>query len=74
MYSQTCVKRSLKGLKNCGLLKVKIFAPGEWYRCRRLAVVANSGVSTLGFKTGGLLHTGKLQSEVHFWDLERVVA
>ena len=27
-----------------------IFALGEWYSCRGLALVANSGVSTLGFK------------------------
>ena len=31
--------------------KAKIFALGEWYSCRGLAVVANSGVLTLGFKT-----------------------
>ena len=31
-------------------LKAKIFALGEWYSCTGLAVVANSGVSTLGFK------------------------
>ena len=30
-------------------LKAKIFALGEWYSCRGLAVVANSGVLTLGF-------------------------
>ena len=27
----------------------KIFTLGEWYSCRALASVANSGVSTLGF-------------------------
>ena len=31
-------------------LKAKISVLGEWYGCRVLAVVANSGVSTLGFK------------------------
>ena len=31
-------------------LKAKLLALGEWYSCRRLALVANSGVSTLGFK------------------------
>ena len=30
-------------------LKAKMSALGEWYRCRGLAVVANSGVSTVGF-------------------------
>ena len=31
-------------------LKAKIFTLGEWYSCRRLAVVENSGVLPLGFK------------------------
>ena len=31
-------------------LKAKMFALGEWYSCRGLAVVVNSGVSTLGYK------------------------
>ena len=30
-------------------LKAKTFTLGEWYSCRGLAVVVNSGVSTLGF-------------------------
>ena len=33
-------------------LKAEISALGEWYSCRRLAFVANSGISPLGF--GGL--------------------
>ena len=33
------------------LLKAKIFALGEWYSCRRLAFVSNSGISTLGFNS-----------------------
>ena len=37
-------------LLNETCLKTKIFAPVEWYSCRGLAVVANSGISTLGFK------------------------
>ena len=32
------------------LLKVKIFVLGQWYSCRGLALVANSGVSALGLK------------------------
>ena len=31
------------------ILKAKIFTLREWYSCRGLALVANSGVSTLGF-------------------------
>ena len=31
-------------------LKAKIFTQGEWYNYRGLAVVANSGVSTLGLR------------------------
>ena len=31
-------------------LKAKIFALGEWYGCRGLAVVANSGALTFAFK------------------------
>ena len=31
-------------------LEAKIFALGEWYSCRRLAVVPNSGVSTWGLR------------------------
>ena len=31
-------------------LKAKSFTQGEWYSCRGLAVVANSGVSTLGLR------------------------
>ena len=30
-------------------IKAKIFAPGERYNCRGLALVANSRISTLGF-------------------------
>ena len=33
------------------VFKAKIFALGGWYSCRGLAVVANSGISTLGFKS-----------------------
>ena len=29
------------------VLKAKIFTLGEWYSCRGLAFVANSGISTL---------------------------
>ena len=36
-------------------LKSKIFALGEWYSCRGLALVANRGVSTLGFNNSQLL-------------------
>ena len=32
-------------------LKAKIFALGEWYSCRGLALLRNSGISTLGFKS-----------------------
>ena len=32
--------------------RVVIFGLGEWYSCRGLAVVANSGVSTLGYSFG----------------------
>ena len=34
----------------CQCKKAKIFTLGEWYSCRGLALVANRGVSTLGFK------------------------
>ena len=36
-----------------GELKAKIFALGEWYSYRGLALTANSGVSTLGFNMVG---------------------
>ena len=54
---KSVLKRLLKGQKKCGLILIKanIFALEEWYSCRGLAVVANSGVSILGLKTGGLL-------------------
>ena len=32
------------------ILKAKLLALGEWYSCRGLVLVANSGVSSLGFK------------------------
>ena len=44
---------------HCGL-KAKIFAQGKWYSCRGLAVVGNSGVSTLGFNCAAKL---SLQNE-----------
>ena len=36
-------------------LKARFFALGECYSCRGLALVANSGVSTLGFKMCSLV-------------------
>ena len=32
------------------VLKAKIFTLGERYSCREITLVANSGISTLGFK------------------------
>ena len=49
--------RSLQGLfslnNHNSSLKIKNFAVGEWYSCRGLALVANSGISTSGL---GVLH------------------
>ena len=41
-------------------LKAKIFTLGEWYSCRGLSVVANSGVWTLGFRS----YSNKLQTHM----------
>ena len=38
------------GYKKRDNLEAMIFALGEWYSCRGLALVANSGISTMGFK------------------------
>ena len=46
------IGRSINITNKSSCLKAKIFAPGEWYSCRGLAVEANSGVLTLGFKRG----------------------
>ena len=40
-------------------LKAKIFTLGEWYSCRGLAVVADSRVWTLRFKTHSLISLPK---------------
>ena len=42
------------------LLKAKNFALGEWYSCRRLAFVSNSGISTLGFNSN-------IRSSIYHW-------
>ena len=43
------------------ILKAKIFTLWEWYSCRGLALVANNGVSTLGFNVF-FITTDQLQS------------
>ena len=49
------------------VLKVKIFALGKWYSCKGLALVANRGVSTSGFK-------GIDKSIVEWWSCQYKVA
>ena len=59
LYSQTCLKRLLKGTKKCGLLKPMGGRPGlpgiAVDSAAAATVAANGGVSTWGFKASGLV-------------------
>ena len=59
IYGAQSVRRSPLGetsyavwvkMTTLAILKAKFFALGEWYSYAGLAVVANNGVSTLGFR------------------------